>query len=144
MTNALFMQTYESKLSIFLYQTSLLSALQCLVSGDHRLVKLDHERGALVPVDCDLGGEAAVGEDGLYDPSGKGCTVQRAVLFRNGDVRVDEGLLLDDVVGLIVVVGLLQLVCFLAKQGSPNGYLRSMKQTTEEYLGGGSHCDFTY
>lgn len=100
-----------------------LSALQCFVSGDHLIIKLDHECGALVPVDGDLGGEAAVGEDGLYDPSSEGCTVQAAVLLRDGDECVDEGLFFDDVVGLVIVIGLLQLVCLLTEQGSPHGYL---------------------
>ena len=51
------------------------------------------------------------------------CTVQGAVLIRNRDVHVDDGLFFNDVVGLVVVVGLLQLVCLLAKQGSPHHYL---------------------
>lgn len=73
-----------------------------------------------MPVDGDLGGEAAVSEDGLYDPSSEGCTVQGAVLLRNRDVHVDEWLFLDDVVGLVIVVSLLQLIGLLAKQGFPH------------------------
>lgn len=76
-----------------------------------------------MPVDCDLGRESTVGEDGLYDASSEGRTVQAAVLFRNGDVCVDEGLFFDNVVGLVIVIGLLQLVCLFAKQSPPNGNL---------------------
>ena len=32
---------------------------------------------------------------------------------------VDDGLLLNDVVGSLIVVGVLQLVCFFAEQGFP-------------------------
>lgn len=100
-----------------------LSALQSFVSCDDLIVEFDHEGGALVPVDGDFGRKSAVGEDRLHYPGIEGCTVQGAVLPWNGDVRVDQGLLLDDVVGLVVIVSLLQLVCLFAKQGSPHRHL---------------------
>lgn len=107
-------------ISVFYPVVTALSAVQCFVSGNHCFIELDHERGPLVPVDGDLGGEATVSEDGLYDPSSEGCTVQGAVLLRNGDVRVDEWLFFDDVVGLVIIISLLQLICLLPKQGFPH------------------------
>lgn len=92
-----------------------LSAIQSLVPGYNGVVKLYHQRGALVPVSGDLSREATVREDGLHDASGEGRAVQAAVLFGNGDVRVDEWVFLYDVIGLVVVVGLLQLVSLLPK-----------------------------
>lgn len=100
-------------------EQSSLSAIQSLVPGDDRLVELDHQRGAFVPVGGDFGGEAAVCEDGLHDARREGGTVQTAVLLGHRDVGVDERLLLDDVVSLVVVVGLLQLVRLLPEQRLP-------------------------
>lgn len=94
-----------------------------------------------MPVDGNLGGEAAVGEDGLYDPRGEGCTVQGAVLLRDRDVRVDEWLFFDDVVGLVIIVGLLQLVCLLTKQGSPHRDLWSTEEMIKEDGGRGPMLD---
>lgn len=112
------------------------SAVQSLVPGYDRLVKLDHQRGALVPVGGDLGGEAAVREDGLHDARREGGAVQAAVLLGHGDVGVDERLLLDDVVSLVVVVGLLQLVGFLPKQRLPDVNLKRRREYIyiEEHL----------
>ena len=67
----------------------------------------------------DLGGEAAVCEDGLHDACGEGSAVQAAVLLGHGDVRIDKWLLFYDVIRLVVIVGLLQLVCLLPKQRLP-------------------------
>lgn len=100
-----------------------LSAFQGFVSGDHSVVKLDHERGAFVPVDGDFGREAAVREDGLHDAPGERRTVQAAGFLGNGDEGVDKGVFLDDVVGLIIVVGLLQFIRLLSKQRSPHRHL---------------------
>lgn len=114
-----------------------LSAFQCLVSGNHSLAELDHECGALVPVYSDLGREATVGEDGLNNPGSEGCTIQGAVLFRNRDVRVDKWLFFNDVVGLVIIISLLQLVCFLAEQGFPHRNLWRRKETIKEDGGRG-------
>lgn len=100
-----------------------LSAIQSLVPGYDRLVELDHERGAFVPVSSDLGGEAAVREHGLHDAGGEGGAVQAAVLFGHGDVRVDQRLFLDDVIRLVVVVGLFQFVGLFPKQRLPHIHL---------------------
>lgn len=99
---------------------SFLSAIQSLVPGNNRLVELDHESGAFVPVSGDLSGEAAVSEDGLHDAGGEGGTVQAAVLLRHRDVGVDKRLFLYDVIRLVVVVGLLQLVRLLTEQRLPH------------------------
>lgn len=77
-----------------------------------------------MPVSRDLGGESAVCEHGLHDAGGEGGAVQAAVLFGHGDVGVDERLLLDDVVRLVVVVGLLQFVRLLPKQRLPDVHLK--------------------
>lgn len=77
-------------------------------------------------MDSDLGREATVGKDGLHNPSNEGCTVQGAILLGHRDVGVDQWLLLDDVVRLIVIVGLLQLVSLLAKQCPPHRYLQRL------------------
>lgn len=106
-----------------------LPAFQCFVSSDHGLVEFDHECSALVPVDSDLGREAAVGEDSLHNSSSEGRTVQGAVLFRNGDEHVDQWLLFNNVVGLVVIICLLQFVCLFAKQGFPDGNLWSTELT---------------
>lgn len=68
----------------------------------------------------------------------EGCAVQGAVLLRDRDICVDEGIFFYDVEGLVVVVGLLQLVCLLAKQSPTHGYLWNTKQTTEAYTVGGA------
>lgn len=113
-----------------------LPPVQLLVPGDDGFVEFDHERGALVPVRCDFGGEAAVSEEGLHHASGEGGAVQRAVLFRHGYERVHQRLLLDDVVRLVVVVGLLQLVCFLTEQRLPHGHLQTTHKSNTSYLTG--------
>lgn len=100
-----------------------LSSVQSFVPSYDRLVELDHERGAFVPVSSDLGGEAAVREHGLHDAGGEGGAVQAAVLFGHRDVRVDQWLLFNDVISLVVVVGLLQLVGLLPKQRLPHVHL---------------------
>ena len=100
-----------------------LSAFQRFVSGDDSLVKLDHESGALVPVYGHLGREATVGEDGFHDAPSESCTVEGAVLLGYRDEGVDEGVFLNDVVGLVIVIGLLQLVCLLPEQGPPHRHL---------------------
>lgn len=102
-----------------------LPAFQNFVSSDHWLIEFDHECSALVPVDSDLGREAAVGEDSLHDSSSEGCTVQCAVLFRNRDKHVDQWFLFNNVVGLVVIISLLQFVRLFAKQSFPDGNLWS-------------------
>lgn len=82
-----------------------------------------------MPVDSDLGGEAAVGEDSLHNSPREGRTVQGAVLFRNGDKHIDQRLLFNNVVGLVIIVSLLQFVRLFAKQGFPDGNLWSTELT---------------
>lgn len=81
-----------------------------------------------MPVGGDLGGEAAVCEDGLHDACGEGSAVQAAVLLGHGDVRIDKRLLFYDVIRLVVIVGLLQLVSFLPKQRLPHVDLKERKR----------------
>lgn len=102
---------------------TVLSTIQRLVTSDDCFVKLNHQSGSFVPVHCDFSWKSTVGQNGLNDAAREGCTVQRAVLFRHGDVRVNQRLFLNDVVGLVIIVGLLQFVCFLPKQGLPYIYL---------------------
>ena len=80
-----------------------------------------------MPVGGDLGGEAAVCEDGLHDACGEGSAVQAAVLLGHGDVRIDKWLLFYDVIRLVVIVGLLQLVCFLPKKRLPQVDIKEKK-----------------
>lgn len=82
-----------------------------------------------MPVDSDLGREAAVGEDSLHNSSSEGRTVQGAVLFRNRDKHVDQRLLFNNVVGLVIIISLLQFVCLFAKQGFPDGNLWNTELT---------------
>lgn len=106
-----------------------LPPVQLLVSGDDGFVEFDHERGALVPVGRDFGREAAVSQNGFHYAGGEGGAVQCAVLFRHGDERVHQRLLLDDVVRLVVIVGLLQLVRFLTEQRLPHVHLQTQTVT---------------
>ena len=53
----------------------------------------------------------------LDDAGGEGGAVEAALVLGHGNEPVDERLLLDDVEGLLVVVGALQLVGLFAEQG---------------------------
>lgn len=106
-------------LAVF-FSISSLSAIQRLVSGYDRLVELDHQRCAFVPVSSDLCWEAAVSEDGLHDSCSESCAVQTAVLLGHRDVWVDQWLLFNYVIGLIIVIGLFQFICLLSKQRLPD------------------------
>lgn len=66
-------------------------------------------------------------EDGLHDARGEGGAVQAAVLLGHGDVRINKRLFLYDVVRLVIIVGLLQLVSFLSKQGLPHINLKARR-----------------
>lgn len=116
------LQTNKSRrdfsLPCFLQSSS--SAIKSLVPGYDWLIKLNHQCCAFVPVGSDLGREAAVCEDGLHDACSKSSAVQAAVLFGHRDVRVDKWLLFYDVVSLVIIIGLLQLVSLLPKQGLPH------------------------
>lgn len=57
-----------------------------------------------MPVGGDLGRRVAAVQHGLNDPGRVAGAVQAAFVLGNGDELVDEGLLLDDVVGFVVVV----------------------------------------
>lgn len=111
----------------FFFFPGALPAFQHFISGDHWLIEFDHECRALVPVDSDLGREAAVGEDSLHDTSSEGCTVQRAVFFWNRDKHVYQWFLFNNVVGLVIIISLLQFVRLFPKQGFPDGNLCSKK-----------------
>lgn len=100
-----------------------LSTVQSFISSYNCLIKLNHQRCSFMPVDSYFSWESTVSQNSLYDASGKGCAVQSAVLFRNWDVSVNQRLLLYDVVGLVVIVGLLQFVGFLTEQCFPDIYL---------------------
>lgn len=108
-------------------QSFFLSSIQRLVPGDDWVIELNHEGGAFVPVSSDFGRKAAVCEDGFHDASGERSTVQAAVFPGHRYVGVDERFFLDDVIGLVVVVGLLQFVSLLPEQGLPHVDLRSGK-----------------
>lgn len=95
---------------------------QQFVPGDDRVVELDHEGGALVPVDGDFGWleskekdeeklvvenerqsvwktyEIALVEYRLDDAADKGGAVDELLVLRHGDELVDDRLTLDDVV----------------------------------------------
>lgn len=111
-----------------------LSTIQSLVTSNDRFVKFNHQRGSFVPVHCDFGWKATVGQNGLDDAAREGSTVQRAVLFRHRDVRVNQRFFLNYVVGLVIIVGLLQFIGFLSKQGLPYIYL---KEEEKSQRGGG-------
>jgi len=87
------------------------------------LFKLDHEGCALVPVSGDFGRKITPVKNGLNYSGRKGSTVQRPLVLGHGDELVDKRLLLDDVVCLLVIVGVLQLVGLLAEQRLPQGGL---------------------
>lgn len=89
----------------------------------------------------DLRREAAMREDGLHDARSEGSAVQAAVLLGHRDVRVDKWLLFYDVIGLVIIVGLLQLVCLLTKQGSPHRDLWSTEEMIKEDGGRGPMLD---
>ena len=93
------------------------------VSRDDVLLELDHEGRALVPVSRDLRRKVAAIEDGLDDAGREGRTVERSFVLRNRDELVDQWLLLDDVVSLLVVVGVLELVSLLSEQSLPQSRL---------------------
>ena len=92
---------------------SLSSSVDHPVPGDDVLLELDHEGGAVVPVRAHFGREVAAVERGLDDAGGEGGAVQTALVLRDGDESVDQRLLLDDVIRPLVVVSVLQLICFL-------------------------------
>lgn len=77
------MSYFQSTVSL---PISSLSAVQRLISGYDRLVELDHQRGAFVPVSSDLCREAAVCQDGLHDSCSESGAVQTAVLLGHRDV----------------------------------------------------------
>lgn len=75
----------------------------------------------------DLCREAAVCEDGLHDARSEGSAIQAAVLLGHRDVRVDKWLLFYDVIGLVIIVGLLQLISLLPEQRLPDVDLKERK-----------------
>ena len=79
---------------------------QCTVRGYHKCC-------SLVPVCRHLGWEVAAVQHSLYNAGNEGSTVKATLVLRDGDKRVDQWLLLDDVIRPLVVVSVLQLICFL-------------------------------
>lgn len=73
-------------------------------------------RVTLVPVSSHLSWKTTAGHQNLHDASCERNTVQSAVLLWNGYINVDQRVLLNNVVCFVVIVGLLQLVCFFPKQ----------------------------
>ena len=87
------------------------------------LFELDHEGGALVPVGRHLGRKVAPVQHSFDDPGGESGAVQRPLVLRHRDELVHQRLFLDDVVGLLVVVGVLKLVGLLPEERLPHGRL---------------------
>lgn len=63
-----------------------------------------------------LAGEAREGENSFNDPGSEHGGVQRAFVFRNGNVFVDHGICLDDIVSPLVVVCMLKFINFLSEK----------------------------
>lgn len=59
-----------------------------------------------------LAGEAREGQNGFDDSGSEYRGIQRALVFGHGNVLVDDGVRLDDVVGPLVVICMLKLIDF--------------------------------
>ena len=85
-----------------------------------------------------FGGKVGSIQDSFYDSGYKGGTVEAPLVLRDGDKCVDQGLLLDDVVGPLVVIGVLQLVSLLPEQSLPQRGLHHQQRVQELQLPLGS------
>lgn len=72
---------------------------------------------------CHLAGESREGENGFDDSGSENCGIQRAFVFGDGNVLVNHGICLDDVVRSFVVVCMLKLVDFLSEEGLKRNFL---------------------
>jgi len=89
------------------------------VSGYHLLLELDHECGPLMPMGRHLGRKIGSIKHCFNNTSYKSGTVETTLVLGDRDECVHDGFFLNNVIGSLVVIGVLQLVCFLAKQSLP-------------------------
>ena len=88
-----------------------------LVAGLAHVAEEDGVGGGVVDDGVRSPEQVAAVERGIDDAGGEGGAVEAALVLGHGNESVDERLLLDDVEGLLVVVGALQLVGLFAEQG---------------------------